>query len=172
VRGGRTRTRDRYPPDDPLPECCAREAGSLLQAEKSKYTKQYIIDATDVPGHQIRIFEIHRTSPSEGAKYDGLRVVEEWIHGYSDYIDGNGDAWGYSTIVLENGDKIFTRYRGVSHTTVDASGSRRSVFTGVGHLVAGTGRVRGIEGALRATAIFDLKAGYNETRLEGQYWSR
>ena len=35
-----------------------------VSAENTKYTQQHIIDVGDVPGHQVRVFEIHRTYPS------------------------------------------------------------------------------------------------------------
>jgi len=33
-------------------------------AENSKYTQTSIIDVGDMPGHQVRVFEIHRTYPT------------------------------------------------------------------------------------------------------------
>ena len=63
-----------------------------LRAANTKYTQQYVIDVGDVPGHQIRIFEIHRTFPKDPPAFEGVRTVEEWVRGFSDYTDGNG--WG------------------------------------------------------------------------------
>ena len=31
------------------------------EVAKSTYTQQHVLDVGDVPGHQIRIFEVHRT---------------------------------------------------------------------------------------------------------------
>jgi hypothetical protein len=138
--------------------------------ENTKYTEQHAINVGDVPGHQVRIFEIHFTYPKDPPVFDGVRVVESWSHGYSDYIDVNGRHWGYITYVLENGDKIFARNDGSSQTIVDPDGAKKSTATGVTTLIGGTGKVRGIQGTLRYITIFDPKAGLNEGKTEGMYW--
>ena len=138
--------------------------------DNTKYTEQHAINVGDVPGHQVRIFEIHFTYPTDPPVFEGLRVVESWSHGYSDYIDVNGRHWGYITYVLENGDKIFARNDGSSQTIVDTDGAKKSTATGVTILTGGTGKVRGIQGTLRYVSIFDPKAGLNEGKTEGTYW--
>jgi hypothetical protein len=139
-------------------------------AELSKYTQQHAIDVGDVPGHQVRINEIHRTYPKDLLTFEGVSVVEEWNRGYSDYIDINGHAWGYGIYILENGDKIFTRLDGTSQTSLNPDGSKKSTYTGTWVLTGGTGNFRGIRGTLRATARFDPKTGFNEGQVEGEYW--
>ncbi|HTS51690.1 MAG TPA: hypothetical protein VMH26_00290 [Burkholderiales bacterium] len=141
-----------------------------LSADISKYTQQHVIDVGDVPGHQVRINEIHRTYPKDLVTFQGVRAVEEWDRGYSDYTDTNGRAWGYGIYFLENGDKIFTRLDGTSQTLVNPDGSKKSTYTGVWTLTGGTGKFRGIRGMLRVTIIFDTKAGLNEGQVEGEYW--
>ncbi len=141
-----------------------------LPGELSKFTQQHVLDVGDVPGHQVRIFEVHRTYPKDLLVVDGVRVVEEWLRGYSDYIDINGPAWGYGIYILENGDKIFTRLHGASQSVVNPDGSKKNTFAGVITLAGGTGKFRGILGTLRATVIFDPTAGFNEGQWEGEYW--
>ena len=34
-------------------------------AANSTYTQQHVLDVGDVPGHQVRIFELHRTYPAD-----------------------------------------------------------------------------------------------------------
>ena len=46
-------------------------------AANSKYLQQHVIDARDVPGHQIRIIELRRVYPTDPPAYDGVRLVEE-----------------------------------------------------------------------------------------------
>ena len=137
--------------------------------ENTKYTEQHAIDVGDVPGHQVRIYEIHYTFPKDPPMFEGVRVVESWAHGYSDYIDTNGRHWGYVTYVLENGDKIFARSDGSSQTIVNPDG-KKSTATGVTTLTGGTGKVRGIQGTLRYVNIFDPKAGLSDGQSEGTYW--
>jgi len=141
-----------------------------LPAELSKFTQQHVLDVGDVPGHQVRIFEVHRTFPKDLLVVEGVRVVEEWLRGYSDYIDTNGPAWGYGIYSLENGDKIFTRLHGTSQAIVNPDGSKKNTFIGVITLAGGTGKFRGMLGTLRTTVIFDPKAGVVEGQWEGEYW--
>ena len=141
-----------------------------LPAELSKFTQQHVLDVGDVPGHQVRIYEVHRTYPKDLLVVEGVRVVEEWLRGYSDYIDINGPFWGYGIYSLENGDKIFTRSHGTSQSIVNPDGSKKNTFTGVITLVGGTGKLRGILGTLRQTTIFDPTAGVIEGQWEGEYW--
>ena len=140
------------------------------QGENTKYVQQHTIDVGDVSGHQVRIYEIHTTFPKDPPVFEGMRVVESWGRGYSDYIDINGRHWGYGILVLENGDKIFTRNDGSSQTIVNPDGAKKSTATGVTTLTGGTGKFRGIQGTLRYITIFDPKAGLNEGQTEGAYW--
>ena len=86
-----------------------RKIAWTAPAPNSKYTQQHTIDVGDVPGHQVRIVEIHQTYPGGAPVFDGVRVVEDWFRGYSDYTNVNGHAWGYGQYVLENGDKILAK---------------------------------------------------------------
>src|SRR5689334_656104 len=87
-----------------------------VSAANSTYAQQHVIDVGDVPGHQVRIFELHRVYPDDKPNCEGLKRVESWNRGYSDYIDRNGRAWGYQVTVLENGDKIFAEFNVTSQT--------------------------------------------------------
>jgi hypothetical protein len=156
-----------------IPETWAQQKHKIsykLSPEISKYTQQHVIDVGDVPGHQVRINEIHRTFPKDLVVFEGVQAVEEWIRGYSDYTDINGRAWGYGIYFLENGDKIFSRLDGTSQTLVNPDGSKKSTYNGAWTLTGGTGKFRGIRGVLRATIVFDTKAGVNEGHVEGEYW--
>jgi hypothetical protein len=145
-------------------------SGKML-AENTKYTQQYSIDVGDVPGHQVRIFEMDRKFPTDPPLFLGVRVTELWIRGYSDYIDLNGRAAEYSIFLLENGDKVFARNESVSQTTVDpATGAKRSTATNVAAITGGTGKFLGIRGTIRFSAVFDPKTGMNENQFDGEYW--
>jgi hypothetical protein len=80
-----------------------------VAAENTKYTQQHTIDVDDVSGHQVRLFEIHRTYPSNAPVINGIKIVESWTRGISDYTNNNGEGTTYGVYVLENGDKFFTR---------------------------------------------------------------
>ena len=72
--------------------------------DMSDYTKQYRIDVGDVPGHQIRIYELKGTYPKGFLSIAGVGVGDEYSRGYSDYVDNNGRHWGYCEYDMENGD--------------------------------------------------------------------
>lgn len=140
------------------------------EAANSQYTEQHVLDVGDVAGHQIRIFELHRTFPDSEPDCEGLKKKESWSHGYSDYVDRNGRAWGYTVLMMENGDKIFGEFSGTSHTVVNADGSRASTYTGVVTYTGGTGIYTGIRGISRDSIVFDPEKNYNEAVQEVEYW--
>lgn len=136
----------------------------------TKYTQQKVIDVGDVPGHQIRIFEIHRTFPKDPPVFAGLRTREEWVRGLSDYTNNNGWADVYYTYVLENGDKVFARAKAVTQAIANPDQSKKSTVNVVATITGGTGKVLGIRGVIKSTNVIDPQAGFNEGQFEGEYW--
>jgi hypothetical protein len=132
-----------------------------VTAANSKYTQQHVIDVGDIPGHQIRVYELYRTFPSDAPVYEGLRMKEQWTRAISDYTNGAGPGSGYGITVFENGDKVFSRF-----TLASQSGTAiaNAIITG------GTGKFVGIRGTSKSVTKFDLKAGTNETEVETEYW--
>src|SRR5215831_15048361 len=59
-------------------------------AANSKYTVQHVLDVSDVPGHQVRLFELRRSFPSNAPTINGVKMKESISRGLSDYIDTNG----------------------------------------------------------------------------------
>ena len=104
-----------------------------VDGANSKYTQQYIIDVGDLPGHQVRLFEIRRTYPSNAPAVNGRKIVESWTRGITDFIDNNGAATTYGVYVLENGDKFFTRGSAVA---VHGPAPRMSLRKGIEYLPA------------------------------------
>jgi hypothetical protein len=134
-----------------------------IPAANTSYTQQHALDVGDVTGHQIRVFEFHRTFPNDKPNCEGLKRVEQWVRGLSDYItDRNGSISGYSVIVLENGDKIFSRFSGTSHTVTNNEGSKTSTGMDVVTYTGGTGKYQGIRGIQRDIVIFDPEKNLNQ----------
>jgi hypothetical protein len=46
--------------------------GEGAEVAKSTYTQQHTLGVGDVPGHQIRIYKIHRTYPNDKPNCEGL----------------------------------------------------------------------------------------------------
>ena len=138
-----------------------------VRAENTKYTKQHIIDVGDVPGHQVRVFEIHRAYPSNAPTINGIRIVESWTRGMSDYTNNNGEATSYSVYELENGDRFFTRG---SLIAIQSPEESNLSATTVGPIIGGTGRLSRINGMARSTISANPKTGLNETHIDISYW--
>jgi hypothetical protein len=138
-------------------------------AGASQYVQQHAIDVGDVPGHQVRVYEIHSTYTNEAPVYDGVKVKEGWARAISDYTDGSGRSSGYGIALLENGDKIFSRFELTTQTTVASDGTKTTRSYSVTTLAGGTGKFKGIHGTLRGVTDTDFKnlAG---AVTEGEYW--
>jgi hypothetical protein len=136
----------------------------------SKYTQTHVIEVGDVPGHQLRIFELRSVYTDQAPAYDGVKVKETTARAFSDYIEGSGTASGYTIDSLENGDKIFSRLAIHSHTTVAADGGKKLGFRTVRTITGGTGRFSGIRGTILGGGGSDLKTGVSDNWNEGEYW--
>lgn len=135
-------------------------------AENTKYTQQTIIDVGDLPGHQVRIFEIHRTYTANQPAVAGIKLVEQWTRGSSDYVDNNGSSVTYGVYVFENGDKFFTR----STLVAQSPAPGKLTNSVVGAITGGTGKLVGIQGVVRSTGSAEPKAGVNENQTDIDYW--
>jgi|SRR6478736_712151 len=69
-----------------------------VSAENTKYTQQHTVDVGDISGHQVRLFEIHRTYPSNAPVMNGMKIVESWTRGISDYTSNNGEGTTYGVL--------------------------------------------------------------------------
>lgn len=138
-----------------------------VPAENAKYTQQLAIDVGNVPGHQVRVYELHWTFPSNPPVINGVKLAEVWGRATSDYTEGNGPGAGYIVYVLESGDEFFARWNLISQRS---SESGKSNGTNVAAITGGTGKFSGIRGAVRQLAIFDPKAGLNEAQWDIEYW--
>ena len=134
--------------------------------ENSKYTQQHAIDVGDAPGHQVRVYELHRTFPGNAPVINGLKLTESWSRAVTDYINGNGSSTGYTVYVLENGDKFFSR----TALVAQSDGSGKLTATSAGPITGGTGKVAGIQGMIRSLATAEPKTGFNEGQTEIEYW--
>jgi hypothetical protein len=140
-----------------------------VQSSVSSYTQQHVIDVGDVPGHQIRVYEVRYSFLAEGPAFDGMKVTEAWSRAASDYVDGTGNASGYTVYNLQNGEKVFGRFALVAQSTVGSDGAKKTTFSTVTTLTGGTGRFRGIRGTLRTTGATDFKSGPS-SQTDGEYW--
>ena len=133
-------------------------------AENTKYTQQLILDAGDVPNHIVRVFELHYTYPNNAPVINGLKLVEAWARGITDYLDGNGPGTVYSVYVMENGDRFSTR---TALLVQNIAG--KLTATNVGNISGGTGKFAGTQGIIRVSTNFDYKTGFNESQTDIEY---
>ena len=134
--------------------------------EHTKYNQQHVIDVGDLPGHEVRVYEIHRTYPDNAPMVNGLKLVESWTSGLSDYIEGNGSNTSYTVYAFDNGDKLFSRVSLVAQ----GLGSGKLTTTAAGTITGGTGKLTGIQGTLRTRGTAEPKAGVNENQTDIEYW--
>jgi len=137
-----------------------------VPAENTKYTDQHVLEVGDVPGHQVRVYELHRTFPSNPPVINGVKLVETWGRNASDYTEGNGTGNLYTVYVFENGDKFFAR----GALVAQSDGSGKLTTTSVGPITGGTGKFAGIRGVVRNTSTADPKAGFNVGQTDIEYW--
>ena len=68
------------------PSALAQEKQKIaykVTAENSKYTQRNTIDVGDESGHQLTLFEIHRTFPSNAPVINGIKLKETFTRGYA-----------------------------------------------------------------------------------------
>jgi hypothetical protein len=133
-------------------------------AENSKYILQQNVDVGDASNHIVRIYDVHRTYPTNPPVIAGLKIVEGSDRGVADYTDGNGNSILYSVLTAENGDKVFIRSSLVAQS---AAGKLTAMTSGV--ITGGTGKFAGIHGVFRGSGNFDPKTGFNEAQAELEY---
>jgi hypothetical protein len=138
-----------------------------VSAENTQYTQQHTIDVGDVAGHQVRVFEIKRVYPTNAPLIGGMKIVESWSRGISDYTNNSGEARTYGIYVLENGDKFFTRG---SLVAIQGPEARHLTATTVGPITGGTGKLARINGMARMITLANPQTGMNETQIEIDYW--
>ena len=138
-----------------------------------KYIQQHAIEVGDVPGHKVRILELHYVynEKSEFA-VSGVKVKEAWVRAYTDYTNGKGRSWGYGQWVLADGSKVFLESSGTTLAEPTATGSIRGSYHGVSRLTGGTGKYSRIRGTIAEINDFDSdpKTGYNRSESKGEYW--
>ena len=137
-----------------------------VTADNSKYTQRNTIDVGDEPGHQLTLFEIHRTFPSNAPVIGGVKLKETFTRGYADYINSNGLSTNYTVYMLDNGDKFYSYSSTMGQA--DAAGKRTTIA--VGQIRGGTGKFAAMKGLVRSTGVSEGKAGFNETQAEIEYW--
>jgi hypothetical protein len=134
-------------------------------AANSKFTQQHDIDVGDQPGHQVRVFEIHRTFPNNAPVINGVKLTDLWSRGASDLFDGDGAYTTYAVFIMENGDKFFDR----ASLVAQSLGSGKFTTTSTGTITGGTGKFAGIKGTVRTVGTIDPKAGFTEVQYDIEY---
>jgi hypothetical protein len=135
-------------------------------AENTKYTQQMMLDVGHMPGHQLRLFEIHRTYPNDPPVINGLKLVEQWTRGTSDSIDNNGSGMTYGTYVMENGDAFYVRSMAVTQSP--GPGILAPMVTGI--ITGGTGKLAGMQGLVLTAGTAQPAAGVNQIQTDIEYW--
>jgi len=132
----------------------------------SKYVQEQAIDVGDVPGHQVRVYQIHFVYPKDGMVIDGAQVKESETYGMSDYTNGTGLFNIYAVYLMEDGSKVFARGGGATQSSADGARS----FYAATQIVGGTGRYKAIRGQVRAKGQRAAGANSLTDESSGEYW--
>lgn len=139
---------------------------------KNVYKQVQSTEVGDVPEHRVRYAELQTIYPPQlpAPLYAGIRVKESNTVLIGEQVSGNGVSNGYGTLVLENGDKIFSRISIVLQTMTSEDGKISSKFDQVSHIVGGTGKFKNIRGVLRSSGRTDMKSSTSGNLTEGEYY--
>jgi hypothetical protein len=138
--------------------------------ESVRYVQQHIVDVGDAPSHQLRVAELHTKYGSDTPVYAGVKAVEARGTLTSDYTDASGRFLSYNVLHMANGDRIYQRAEGLTHTGMAADGSRKTSYSTVTTITGGTGKFTAIRGTLKTTGFTDFKVGTSGNVTEGEYW--
>jgi len=136
----------------------------------SRYTQEHMIDVGDVPGHQVRIYEITWSFKKDELAFGGVAVKEQWVRGMSEYTNWSGPATTYSVYVLEDGNKVFGRGTVTSQMTTNADGSKALRFSSVENFVGGTRKFTGIRGQTQTNGTRVPGEKALTIQAAGEYW--
>jgi len=135
-----------------------------------QYLQQHAIDVEDVPGHQVRVFEVRNSYPAKDLVFGGVAVKESLVRGMSDYINFSGPYMQYTVYLLEDGNKVFGRGTGSSQSSTQPDGSQSIKFSFTENFVGGTGRFKGIHGQVRGSGERVPGGKSASYQLSGEYW--
>ena len=135
-----------------------------------QYHRQYRLPVDDRPKHVLRIYDLSRQIMPGSFNLGSVAVttIREW--GSSDLVDENGTESAYVVFVLEDGNRVFGRYRGTVQTRRWPDGSRHYDIRGAIDLTGGTGALDHIRGTISTWQALDPGADSSQGRAEGEYW--
>ncbi len=138
-----------------------------IPIQNLKFESHQSIEVGDVPGHIVRVFDLHYTMPDDNAPLiNGIKLKEAWQRGTADIADGVGTTSSYFLYLMANGDKFFVRNEAV----IQRSAAGKIASVGGGHIFGGTGKLVSIQGTTRNATIFDPKSGIaDEAELDIEY---
>ena len=141
-----------------------------LDADSTRYARQYRVEVGDVPRHELRVFDLTRTFVRAAPLIDGVRVAEKQERGIADVVDHDGSESAYVIYVMEDGNRVFGRYEGTVRTRRWPDGSRHYDVYGTIDLTGGTGRFEAIRGNLAVWQALDPGADSSQGEARGEYW--
>jgi len=135
----------------------------LVRAETMQYknvtqfTKMEVVNADDVQGHMVLIWEIRGLSISDR----GVGALSGW--GTCDIIMGNGPCQGYYVTKYGDGSTMTTKAQFLSKLSPDGKSAE---YEGKGEITGGTGSYSGIKGShsFKGKRITPISPGLKESR--------
>ncbi len=131
----------------------------------AKYLTKETQEIGDAAGHAVTLSTLEGISKSTGEQtfMDGAKL---FLIGMTDATQGNGSAWGYSTMTLGD-DEVFAKYKGKVTTTI-SEGNPITIFKVEGKFIKGAGKYANIQGGYKAKAKL-ISETEIAIKLEGWY---
>ncbi|MBF8301335.1 MAG: hypothetical protein HW394_1705, partial [Acidobacteria bacterium] len=74
---------------------------SRAPSSNTEYSPDQPLDVDDLPGHQLRVYQIRYSYPEKDLAFAGVTVKQSVSRGMSDYVNGSGPFTSYSVYTLE-----------------------------------------------------------------------
>jgi hypothetical protein len=139
-------------------------------AVQTRVVHDYRVAAGDSRNHSLRLYDLRHTFTRKPPIFGGSRATEMWEQGQADTIDQNGAESAYVTYILDNGNKVFGRYRGTRKSFRWPDGTRHFDVEGEITLTGGTGPMTRIRGAIKVRLALDPGAESSQGDARGEYW--
>ena len=141
-----------------------------VPAADATFTGQHAFDVGDVPGHQVRIFEVRRTIADEPAELRGAEAGRAMVARLLGLRRAQRPGLGLHGDAARERRQDLRGVLSAIQTTVNPDGSQKTEATTVHKWTGGTGKYQGVRGIQRESTVFDPDTNFNETRAEAEYW--
>ena len=141
-----------------------------MDCSGSKKSKQVVSWQAIKPGDRLdrEMVQFVRLDviSSKNPEFDGAEVT---IYGHIDQIGGTGTVTGYSVIVLNSGEKLWTKFESTQYLVPKGGDEWEIPYLGVFQFIAGTGKYKAIRGGGSLKGIATPAGTADESICDAEY---